>query len=97
MKVEDQVSLIKGVPNCTGLPVRQISNQGDLDEFLYSETFKKFYSFIQSLGEAVKGRRISDCSLATTATSLVSYQNHFTKRFLLMYRMLNGLLSLLKI
>lgn len=45
--------------SCSGLPVRALSSQAQLDEFLKSDTFQGFVQFIDSLGNSVRGISIS--------------------------------------
>lgn len=43
-------------PKCSSLPVREISNEGDLARLHQSETFKQFFAFIQTLGGAIQSQ-----------------------------------------
>lgn len=45
--------------SCSGLPVRTLGSQAQLDEFLKSDTFQGFVQFIDSLGHSVRGIPIS--------------------------------------
>lgn len=47
--------------SCSGLPVREISSQADLDQFLDCPTFNNFYTFIQTLSTSIEGLRLSSC------------------------------------
>jgi serine/threonine-protein phosphatase 2A activator len=46
---------------CAGLPVREISSQADLEQYLLSDTFQRFYAFVKALSESVVGLKLSDC------------------------------------
>lgn len=50
--------------SCTDLPVREISSQADLEQFLGGETFARLFEFLQRLSRAVRGRPVSSVSLA---------------------------------
>lgn len=45
---------------CAGLPVREISSETDLEQFLGSETCAKYLAFVERLGAAVAGQRVRE-------------------------------------